>query len=142
MSIREWKEKLISVGLRITPQRLAVLKAFSVLRDHHPTADQIISQVRNSNPNIASGTVYKILEILVEKGIIRKVKTDRDFVRYDAITEDHHHLYGKDSDRIEDYFDTEIDDVLKSYFSKKKIPDFEIEDITLHIKGKFKQTDN
>ncbi|MCB0805534.1 MAG: transcriptional repressor [Bacteroidales bacterium] len=136
MSLSEWKEKLVVNGLRVTPQRMAVLEAFSKL-DEHPTAESIISFVREHHPNIATGTVYKILEILVEKKIIIKVKTDRDFVRYDAITENHHHLYSDESEQIEDYFDKDLDSMLMDYFRKKNIPGFEIEDIKLQIRGKF-----
>jgi Fur family peroxide stress response transcriptional regulator len=136
MSIDDWRRKLTSNGLRVTPQRLAVMEAFSKLKDH-PSADRIILNVHENHPNIASGTVYKILDILVEKGIIRKVKTDRDFVRYDAITETHHHLYTADSEKMEDYFDDELDTILKNYFAKRHIPGFTIEEIKLQIKGKF-----
>lgn len=106
--------------------------------NHHPTADQIIAYVRKANPNIASGTIYNILETFVNCGIIHKVKTERDIMRYDAILEHHHHLYCRESDRIADYFDEDLNQVLENYFAQKKIPGFEIEDIKLQIKGKFK----
>jgi Fur family peroxide stress response transcriptional regulator len=106
---------------------------------HHPKAEDIIAFIRQHHPNIASGTVYKTLETFVEKGIIQKVKTDREVMRYDAIMEAHHHLYSAESDRIEDYFDEELNEMLNEYFKSKNIPDFEIEDIKLQIKGKFKK---
>ncbi len=59
-------------------------------------------------------------------------------MRYDAITEKHHHLYSAESDRIEDYFDPELNEIIDNYFKKKGIPDFEIEDIKLQVIGKFK----
>jgi Fur family peroxide stress response transcriptional regulator len=60
-------------------------------------------------------------------------------MRYDGILERHHHLYCSESDRIEDYNDKELDDLLNEYFKRKKIKDFKVEDIKLQIKGKFKQ---
>jgi Fur family peroxide stress response transcriptional regulator len=130
------REKLIRHNLKITPQRLAVLEAVIKL-NNHPTADQIIAYVHKNHPNIASGTIYKILDVFTERKIIRKVKTDRDIMRYDSLMEEHHHLYCTDSDRIEDYFDHELNQILDDYFAKKAIPDFEIEDIKLQIIGKF-----
>jgi Fur family peroxide stress response transcriptional regulator len=58
-------------------------------------------------------------------------------MRYDPVLDAHHHLYSIDSDRIEDYFDPELNLLLENYFSGKSIPGFQIEDIKLQIIGKF-----
>ena len=123
-------------GLKITPQRIAVLEAVMELRNH-PTADKVIDFIKNNHPNIATGTVYKTLETFVEKGLIKKVKTDRDIMRYDAITDPHHHLYSSASDRIEDFVDPELLGIIEKYFENHKIPNFKIEDIRLQIIGEF-----
>jgi Fur family transcriptional regulator, peroxide stress response regulator len=136
LSNSQIKAKLLEAGLKITPQRMAILKAIYKL-NNHPTADNIIDSIKITHPNIATGTVYKILDALVEKKIIKKVKTEKDVMRYDGIMEDHHHLYYSDSDRIEDYVDKELNDMLEKYFKKKAIPHFKIEDIKLQIIGKF-----
>jgi Fur family transcriptional regulator, peroxide stress response regulator len=123
--------------LKITPQRIAVLEAVIEL-GNHPTADNITESIKTNHPNIAVGTVYKTLETFVENGIVKKVKTDRDIMRYDAILEKHHHLYCVKSDRIEDYYDDELNQLIEKYFKKKKIKNFNIEDIKLQIIGNFK----
>lgn len=128
---------IIESGLKVTPQRLAVLNALTHL-ENHPTVDKIIDFIKKNHPNIAVGTVYKTLETFVLKGIVKKVKTDRDFMRYDAILEKHHHLYCIESDRIEDYYDEELNNLIENYFRTKKIENFSIEDIKLQIVGKFK----
>jgi Fur family peroxide stress response transcriptional regulator len=58
-------------------------------------------------------------------------------MRYDAVMERHHHLYCSESDRIEDFVDPELNQIVEKYFKKKKIPYFEIEDVRLQIIGKF-----
>jgi Fur family peroxide stress response transcriptional regulator len=136
MNLNELRKSLINNELKVTPQRVAVLEALSEL-DNHPTAENIIQFVNEHHPHIAVGTVYNILDAFVEKGIVRKVKTDKDIMRYDAITENHHHLYCFESDRIEDYYDEDLNKLISKYFLKKRIPDFEIEDIKLQIIGKF-----
>lgn len=123
-------------GLKITPQRIAVLDAINSMKCH-PTAETIIEYIRQIHPNIATGTVYKVLDILVERQIIRRVKTDKDIMRYDGLTEKHHHLYCAKSDRIEDYIDKELDEMIKTYFEKNKITGFKIQDIKLQITGQF-----
>lgn len=135
MSFPEIKYRLTEKGLKVTPQRIAVLSALIKLKNH-PQAEKVIKQVRKSHPNIAVGTVYKVLDTLAAEEIIRKVKTDKDVMKYDAVLENHHHLYCTHSDKIMDYFDDELDNILKEYFKKKKIKGFKIEEIKLQINGK------
>jgi Fur family transcriptional regulator, peroxide stress response regulator len=137
MNVSEIRNKLVEKGLKVTPQRIAILEAIIKL-NNHPTAENIIEYIRKNHPNIATATVYKVLDALDENEIIRKVKTDKDFMRYDAIIEKHHHLYSAESDRIEDYFDSELNVLIDDYFKKKGIPDFEIRDIRLQVIGRFK----
>jgi len=136
MKINEIKNKLVEKGLKITPQRLAILEAIIKL-NNHPTAENIIEYIRKNHPNIATATVYKVLDALVANGLVMKVKTEKDVMRYDAFLENHHHLYSSESDRIEDFVDTELNEMIKKYFEKKNIPNFEIEDVKLQIIGKF-----
>lgn len=136
MKITEIRNKLIEKGLKVTPQRIAILEAIIKL-NNHPTADNIIDYIRNNHPNIATATVYKVLDALVANELIIKVKTEKDVMRYDAVMERHHHLYCSESDRIEDFVDTELNEMIEKYFEKKKIKDFKIEDVKLQIIGKF-----
>lgn len=136
--MKDYKEKLSGAGLKVTPQRISVLESFYEA-PKHPTAEQIIATVRLRNPHIATGTIYNILETFVEKGIICRVKTDRDIMRYDSVPENHHHLYCSQTDSITDYYDQELNLILENYFKKKRIENFSIEDIRLQIIGKFSQ---
>jgi len=137
VSIEKIRKKLSEKGLKVTPQRISILNAVYKL-DNHPTAENIIEHIRESHPNIATGTVYKVLETFVENQLIKKVKTDKDIMRYDGDVENHHHhLYCTECDLIEDYIDDELDLILKEYFKKNVFNGFEIEDIVLQIRGKF-----
>jgi Fur family transcriptional regulator, peroxide stress response regulator len=136
MNVGEISSRLYEKGLKVTPQRIAIFEAILKL-NNHPTAENIIEYIRKNHPNISVATVYKVLDVLVENGMIKKVKTENDIMRYDAIMESHHHIYCSDSDRIEDYMDNELNEMLETYFSEKKIPHFQIEDIKLQIIGKY-----
>jgi len=129
-------EMMNKKGLRITPQRLAVLDAVRELKSH-PTAENVLDYIKSHHPNIATGTVYKTLDTFVKKGIIKKVNTEKNIQRFDSVLEKHHHLYCSSTDRIEDYFDDELDKLIERYFRNKKIPNFQISDINLQIFGKF-----
>jgi len=136
MKLEEITNKLVEKRLKVTPQRVAILEAIFKL-DNHPTAENIIDYIRKNHPNIATATVYKVLDTFVSCRLINRVRTDRDIMRYDAVLESHHHIYCSDSDRIEDYKDDELNRLLSAYFNNKGIPNFKIEDIKLQILGKY-----
>jgi Fur family peroxide stress response transcriptional regulator len=140
MADKEVIKILAENNLKVTPQRTAVLEVILGL-ENHPSAEDIVDYLRLNFPHVPIGTVYKILDTFEEKGIIQRVKTDNDIMRYDAVQKKHHHLYCADSDRIEDYYDDELNKILTEYFRKKRIPDFIIKDYKLQIVGKFKDQD-
>jgi Fur family peroxide stress response transcriptional regulator len=78
-----------------------------------------------------------VLDALVDNELIKKVKTDKDVMRYEAEMDEHHHLYCCESNRIEDFRDEELNKYLENYFRKKAIPGFNIKDIKLQINGRF-----
>lgn len=133
------ENKLIDIirnkSLKVTPQRLLILKAILKSKSH-PTADDIITFVRKQNQNIAIGTIYKILDTLVKNNIIQKVETYNDIMRYEFSEKNHHHIYLSDKNIVMDYYDSNLDQILTYYFKKKKIPNFTIENIKVHIIGK------
>jgi Fur family peroxide stress response transcriptional regulator len=127
--------------LKVTPQRVLVWEAF-LKAPKHPTADQIIKIVKRKNPNISAGTIYKTLETFAQNNIIKKVKTEKDIMRYDSVTDSHHHLYCAQSDRIEDYYDPELNQMIEQYFRKKEIPDFKLEEFKIQFVGRFQNSEN
>jgi Fur family peroxide stress response transcriptional regulator len=129
-------ELLTQHGLKITPQRIAILDVI-LKNKKHPTAETICNSLRSKHPNISASTVYKTLDTLTSKGIIKKVYSETETVRYDPVTEKHHHLYSIDTGRIEDYHDSNLNELIGNYFKKRKIPNFKIEDFKLQIIGKF-----
>lgn len=139
--------KLNAAGLRITPQRVSVLQTLMKLWSH-PTADELYTAVSSVMPGLSPTTIYNTLDTFVEKGLVIRVKTETDVMRYDANTGHHHHLYSRDSDRMEDYTDPELDSLLADYFSRRQIEGFRVSDIRLQLMGDFdvnkqqKQTTN
>ena len=130
------RKVLVEKGLKVTPQRLVVINTLNEIQNH-PTAEKIIEYIKKNHPNIAVGTIYRTLETFVENGIIKKVKTEKDVMRYDVVTDHHHHLYCNECDYIENYFDDELDQLLMDYFKSKKLPEFNIREINLQIVGSY-----
>lgn len=136
MNNQDIRDKLTEKGLKVTPQRMFILEAIYEL-NNHPTADNILDYIKDMHPHIATGTVYKVLNVLVENNLIKKVKTEKDKMRYDSNMESHHHLYDSASDVIKDFYDEELDELLRNHFKKKNIPGFKIEEIVMQINGQF-----
>ncbi|MCD6658653.1 MAG: transcriptional repressor [Lentimicrobium sp.] len=137
-STQDIVKKISDAGLKITPQRVTVLQMLCKLKNH-PTADELFAEVSQILPGLSPTTIYNTLDTFVEKGLIKRVKTDADVMRYDAITDHHHHLYCAVSDRMEDYFDPELDRILSDYFNKKQISGFSVSDIRLQLMGDFNE---
>jgi len=133
---KQIRDSITEAGLKVTPQRILVLRSLHEMSSH-PSADEVIAYIRRSNPHMGTGTVYNILEVFADRGVVLRVKTEKGILRYDAVSEKHHHIYCTDTEKIEDYHDSELTKVLEEYFSKHQIQGFEIEELKLHIIGKF-----
>lgn len=130
------RDLIASKGLKVTPQRMRVLEAVFAL-NNHPTAENVLDYIRKRDPNIGSGTVYKVLDTLVANNLIKKVKTERDVMRYDGVLENHHHLYCIQCDYIEDYNNEKLDALLQELFREHPIENFVVEELKLSINGNF-----
>jgi Fur family peroxide stress response transcriptional regulator len=102
ITISQIKNKLVEKGLKVTPQRIAILDAIYSL-NNHPTAEMIMDYIKDTHPGVSSATIYKVLDALVDKQLIKRVKTEKEIKRYDGILENHHHLYSTKSQEIRDY---------------------------------------
>lgn len=123
-------------NLKITPQRVSILETVFSLKNH-PNAQQVIDAVHKKNPNISAGTIYKTLDTFVDTGVITKVRTSGDTIRYDWRVENHHHLHIEEDQQIIDYVNEDLDELLENFFRKNEIPNYEIKSIKVHINGKY-----
>jgi Fur family peroxide stress response transcriptional regulator len=84
-------ERLREVGLIPTIQRLAVLECLYKTRQH-PTADEVLSAVRQKFPSISRATVYNTLDALTKAGMVFRLNVDPTVARYDADLGPHAHF--------------------------------------------------
>ena len=78
-------------GLRVTPQRLAVLRAVSDAP--HATADAVAETVEGEIGSISVQAVYDALAALTEKGLLRRIQPAGSSARYETrVGDNHHHL--------------------------------------------------
>jgi len=89
---RDLSNKLVSSGLRRTPQREIVYRVLVEKRDH-PTADDVYARVRSAMPSISLATVYNCLETLVQCDLVRAVNFERGPTRYCPNLRPHAHFH-------------------------------------------------
>jgi Fe2+ or Zn2+ uptake regulation protein len=78
-------------GLRVTAQRMAVLRA--VKSQPHATADDLADQVRAIIGSISRQAVYDTLSVLVDRNLVRRIQPAGSAARYeDRVGDNHHHL--------------------------------------------------
>jgi len=128
------KEILTEHDLKVTHQRMVIYQTVLEGKEH-PTAENIFEKLKKTHPSISLGTVYKTLETFVEKGLVNRVNTSEGNMRYDGITDDHNHIYCTNTKEIIDFKDQELSDLVNEFFEKKKISNFNLKNIRLHITG-------
>jgi Fur family transcriptional regulator, stress-responsive regulator len=88
-------------GLRVTAQRLAVLRAVS--RGPHATADAVAETVRTDVGTVSLQAVYDALGALVDADLIRRIEPAHSPARFEPQTGDnHHHAICRECGRIAD----------------------------------------
>jgi len=75
--------KLKEKEMRITPQRLAVLKILSESCEH-PSVERIYEQVRGDFPTTSLATIYKTIILLKEIGEVLEIGFSDGSSRYDG----------------------------------------------------------
>lgn len=79
------------LGIKLTPQRIAIMDYLSGNKDH-PSAEDIFISVADKFPTMSFATVYNTLLELKKRGALTELTIDPDRKRYDPSTEPHNHL--------------------------------------------------
>ena len=98
-------------NMRLTSQRQVILEELRNVKSH-PTANEVYDMVRKRLPRIGLGTVYRNLDLLAEKGIIKKLESGGEQKRFDGDISPHYHIRCMQCNRVDDIFitrDTELE---------------------------------
>lgn len=77
--------------IRNTRQRAAILD-YLLNTTSHPTAEEVHRAVRRRIPNVGLATVYRNLEMLVERGMAIRLEGPDGRRHYDGDTRAHYHI--------------------------------------------------
>lgn len=90
-----------------------MIKDFLMSRKDHPTADVVYMNVRQQNPNISLGTVYRNLTLLADIGEIQRLRLGDGVDHFDADISKHYHFICSHCNRVIDLEMEDIDSVLE-----------------------------
>jgi len=114
--IEELKKKCSDMNMRLTPQRIEVLKMIAGTTSH-PDADMVYSKVKEIMPTISLDTVYRTLTSLEDLGLIFKVDNQLPKARYDADLRPHCHFICVKCGSVHDIFIENIIEAPKESFN-------------------------
>jgi Fur family transcriptional regulator, iron response regulator len=95
-------DRLKSVGLRPTRQRLGLGKLLFEGGDRHVTAEELHGQAVEAGLRVSLATVYNTLNQFSAAGLLREVVVEAGRSYFDTNTSDHHHFFFENSGQLQD----------------------------------------
>lgn len=103
-------EYLRENGLKVTPERIAILKELLHVPQHFD-ADEFFLHLKKNKIPVSRATVYRTLDILEKAGIVKKYSMGEAHARFEFVwNQQHHdHLICLQCGKIIEFFDKEIE---------------------------------
>jgi Fur family peroxide stress response transcriptional regulator len=97
-----------AAGVKLTQQRLVILKEVFGRRDH-PDAETVFRAVRRMLPTVSLDTVYRTLWFLHDLGLVEALGSGIGSLRFDTNRRLHHHFVCRRCGAIHDFTDDGFD---------------------------------
>ncbi len=108
--LQEAVQQLRDSGVRITPQRQAIL-TYLIEADSHPTADEIYKALSPQYPTMSVATVYNNLKVFKESDLVKELTYGDSASRYDFDSHNHYHIICSECGKINDFQYPKLDEV-------------------------------
>jgi Fur family ferric uptake transcriptional regulator len=97
-------------GLKLTAERQAVFDELFA-RHEHFEADELLVRLRARHQKISRATIYRTLELLVDSGIVGRVRIGESGYRYERLRagEHHDHLICIECGRVIEFMEPRIE---------------------------------
>lgn len=89
-------ERLRSVGLRPTRQRVALCNLMFGSGDRHLSAEELHEEAHKAGEPVSLATVYNTLHQFTDAGLVRPLSAEGQRTYFDTNTSDHHHFFVED----------------------------------------------
>jgi Fur family peroxide stress response transcriptional regulator len=130
--MKELHKDIVNNGLKVTPQRLAILKILRQDRNH-PTAEKVHSNLIEEYPAISLTTVYNTLSSFVEAKMVKELDVDPHKKRFDSFMDPHDHFHCRVCDNVYN-IDLNSTPLVKNSHNKK-MGGHNIDTISINVKG-------
>jgi Fur family ferric uptake transcriptional regulator len=99
-------------GLRSTEQRKVIVETF-FKAPHHISIEELLAEVRQTDPRVGYATVYRTLKLLTECGVAFERKFGDGLTRYELADEasHHDHLICVDCGKIVEFEEPRIEEL-------------------------------
>lgn len=94
--------------MKYSRQREEILAAVRELAVH-PTADELYRRLRQTDPTLSLGTVYRNLDRLSKEGLIARLSLPGERDRFDGTPQSHHHMLCTRCGKVYDSFLSELE---------------------------------
>jgi Fur family iron response transcriptional regulator len=99
---RDVIERLRTVGLRPTRQRVALAGLLFGAADRHVTAEQLHGEAIAASIAVSLATVYNTLHQFTAAGLLREVVVEPGRSYFDTNNDDHHHFFCESTGHLQD----------------------------------------
>ncbi len=116
--MEDMQNQLQEVGLKQTKSRLAILEILEAENKPLDVSDLLFS-LQRKELDVDTVTVYRILDVFVEKNLVKRLQFQEGKYRYELAGKDHHHLICTSCGDISDISDCGLEEWEKEIFKKK-----------------------
>ena len=114
------REELKSFAVKATSARLTVMK-FLETSSQPVDVNSILDYLTKANINIDPATIFRMMNVFVNKGILKKIDFGEGKTRYELANKgDHHHLICTSCGRVENIEDSYMSGFEEEINKKKK----------------------
>ena len=101
---------LKNIGLKATVPRLKILEIFQTSEQRHLSAEDVYRILLNEHMDIGLATVYRVLTQFEQAGLLSRNNFESGKAIFELIEGKHHdHLVCLDCGRVEEFFDSDIE---------------------------------
>ena len=122
-------EKLRSLGLRPTQQRIAICKLLFDRKDtFHFTIDDLKNSLKNTSlKKVSLATIYNTIHALKDKGYLKEISINSEKTYFDTNISNHHHFFDESKRELIDLEDKDVGKIkIKKLVPGKKITSIEV----------------
>ena len=122
-------EKLRSLGLRPTQQRIAICKLLFDRKDtFHFTIDDLKNSLKNTSlKKVSLATIYNTIHALKDKGYLKEISINSEKTYFDTNISNHHHFFDENKRELIDLEDKDVGKIkIKKLVPGKKITSIEV----------------